>query len=119
MHNLEKDQKRLQEALNDKRLLLRYNKILKFCQVWYDAPDSGLYVVLNIPDKYNLEWAIWELKQRQKSRRELQDACLKISEQPEKDFARHNEELSRETAELYSDYKVGKVVTSASTKCLN
>lgn len=114
MHNLGDDQERLQEALDDKRLLLRYSNHLKCCQLWYDAP-SGLYIVFNIKDHYNVGWVIWELKRRQRTRRELLAMYATHLEGTEKAFNEKNEALARETAQLYSDYKVGKVVTSG--KC--
>jgi len=116
MHSLKDDQECLQEALGDKRLLLRYNfhPDKKCCQAWYDAP-SGLYLVFDIKDHYDLAWAVWELKRRQKNRRELLAMYATHLENANKPFNEKNEALARETAQLYSDYKVGKVVTSGHT----
>ena len=116
MHNLADDQERLQETLDDKRLLLRYSNHLKCCQLWYDAP-SGLYIVFNIKDHYDLNWVIWELRRRQRNRRELMAMYAAHAEESNKAFDEKNEALARETAQLYSDYKVGKVVTSG--KCIS
>jgi len=115
MHDLTEDQERLQEAFSDKRLLLRYNRLLKCAQAWYDS-QSGLYVVLNIKDHYSLAWVIWELRRRQKTKRELKSWYLKFDEEQENQFNKANEELAREATDLYFNYKKKKVVTSAHTK---
>jgi hypothetical protein len=110
--DLTEDEKRLQDEIGCKDLKLRYNCKLGFCQVWHDSPDVGLYIIFNIKDKYNLCWAIWEMKRRQKSQRELRDLLLKTTEENEEEFRYNNEQLSRETAELLYDHRVGKVTTS-------
>jgi len=118
MHNLADDQERLRDAFGDRRLLLRYNlhPDKRCCQVWYNAPISGLYIVFDIKDHYSLGWAIWELKRRQRTRREMLEMYARHLEHQDDSFNEKNEALSRETAELYSDYKIGKVVTSGHTK---
>lgn len=120
MHNLEDDQKRLQETFGDDKLFLRYNyhPSLKCCQIWYNAPSCP-YIVLNMKGHYSFGWAIWELRRRQRNRRELLAMYNAQFEKNEAAFDEKNEALARETAQLYSDYKVGKVVTSGHTKCLN
>ena len=113
IHDLAEDEKKLQRAVGCKDIKLRYNHKLGICQVWHDSPDRGLYVIFNIKDKYNLDWAIRELKNRRKSGREMAEIYLRQAERDEADFDYRNRQLAREAAELVYDHKVGKVVTSA------
>lgn len=115
MRSLEKEQKKLQNALNDRNLRLRYNRLLNFCQVWYFPRHSTPYIALNIEDNYNLCWAIHILKARQRKRRELQELIEKQLALNEKKSEDKIHEIARETAELLDDRRKGKIVTSART----
>lgn len=115
MRSLEKEQKKLQEALNDRNLKLRYNRRHNFCQVWYFPRNSAPYIVLNIKDNYNLCWAIHTLKARQRKGRELAEMAIRHFEAHEKKFEEDNYGLSREMGELLDDRRKGKIVTSART----
>jgi hypothetical protein len=111
MHNLEADQERLRDIFSDKRLQLRYNYPKKLVQVWYDAL-SGLYCLYNIEGNYNLCRAIWELKRRQRTKKQLAEMYLAQLEGREKQTEDKIAELAQETADLARMRAVGKVTVS-------
>jgi len=111
MHDLEADQKRLQETFFDTHLKLRYNHLKKYVQVWYDAP-SGLHCLLNIEGSYSIAWAIRKLRERQRTKKQLAEMYLAQLEAREKKTEDKINELAQETAEVVRKHAVGKVTVS-------
>lgn len=105
-----KDEKRLQDEFDDERLKFRYNLKLGFCQVWYDA--DRLTVLMNLEHSPNVCKAIWELKRRQKSRREL----LEWYEEHQRNVDQVSQDKINDTVGTVADaarsWSVGKVTTS-------
>jgi len=114
--NLPKHQKRLQQTLNDKNLLLRYNHKHGFCQVWYQAPNSGLYVIMNVEGHFDISQIIHALKERQRTRRQLQEMYATQVEKADKGFEEKNRELAKEAGRLAANARFGRLITSGHTK---
>ena len=111
MHSLEEDEKRLQDVFSDPHLKLRYNNREKFVQVWDESPQ-GLRCLFNIDGHYDLCRAIWELKRRQKTKKQLLEMYSLIQETRKKENDQKIDELARETAGLVQMRSVGKVTVS-------
>lgn len=111
MHGLEPDQKRLQDTFSDTQLKIRYNRLKKCVQVWYDAP-SGLHCLLNMEGSYNLGWAIRELRERQRTKKQLAEMYTAQLEARDKSTKDKIDALARETAEVVGKHVAGKVTVS-------
>lgn len=110
-HNLEQDQKRLQETFGP-TVLLRWNWLAKCCQVW-DTDRTGLiYCVMNVDPPYSVAKVISALRTRIQRKGLLRE--MYENQMAEWDY--ENEQkiaaATEPTAEAFGMHAVGKVTTS-------
>jgi hypothetical protein len=103
------DEKRLQEKFDDKRIKLRWNRLTRQCEVWYEPPRSQPYCVFAIENTYNICRAIRHLETAQRSRRE-QLANYLAWEQSREDWQNDRiKEISAPIADCVASAAKGKV----------
>lgn len=110
-HDFTPDQKRVQEELNDNRILLRWNHLIGQAQVWYDAP-SGLYCVFNIEGQYSPAKAIRILKEKQKTGRQMLKVYQDMKEREKREEEYKIAQTVEPTADALGSWSKGKVTTS-------
>lgn len=106
------EQKRLREALDSRLIHLRFDHLINRWQVWYDAPNSGLYCIMNLDWPLEIAQAIYLLKGRQKTPRELMRICDAQTEYNEKRMQSKIDDLADQMADGLYSHAVGKVTAS-------
>lgn len=105
-------QKRLDDHFGDRRLKLRYHKLDNEWQVWYEAPNSGLYCVINAGPRLEVGQLIKQLQTRQKSSKAVYDMYKMNTEYNEITMSKKIRSAAEEMARQAYKSAVGKVTSS-------